>query len=299
MNTEQHNPDERALAAAKAIFHLPEEEDFLRRYAAIIANAYARDRDAPDDAALAAAWKLFPLAYPDDILGKAAIIAHHYSPLVEEIAALQSTITACENEVAKVYCELTAGQFSKMNTRAQHIIDRVDELHDAEIADLYRAWQSDRAALGEAYAAAMKELADLRTQLAAQTQIAENACQDRTIVAQELATANQELIDAQQEAARRTQERDEAQGDAIMKGAACAALRDKLAALQHEKGPRWAELQRAETQLAAAKEDGERLDWLEKNAHDHEVILDVGHHRQQRHDTVREAIDAARQEPKP
>lgn len=47
--------------------------------------------------------------------------------LTEERDALQSTITACEDEVAKVYWHITDSKFSKMNTRAEVIIDEYEE----------------------------------------------------------------------------------------------------------------------------------------------------------------------------
>lgn len=42
---------------------------------------------------------------------------------IKERDELQATLTACENEVAKVYDELTGGKFTKINTRAEVIID--------------------------------------------------------------------------------------------------------------------------------------------------------------------------------
>lgn len=47
----------------------------------------------------------------------------------EEAKELQATITSCEEEVAKVYCELTNNRFSKMNTRAEHVLSAVEEIH--------------------------------------------------------------------------------------------------------------------------------------------------------------------------
>lgn len=44
----------------------------------------------------------------------------------EERDALQETITACEKEVALVYCTLTNGKFSKMNTEAGHILSEIE-----------------------------------------------------------------------------------------------------------------------------------------------------------------------------
>lgn len=47
---------------------------------------------------------------------------------------LQKTIESCEHEVAEVYAALTNGKFSKMNTRAQVILDAVNEIQEADLA---------------------------------------------------------------------------------------------------------------------------------------------------------------------
>lgn len=48
--------------------------------------------------------------------------------LRSKIVELQSTITACEHEVAQVYCAITNGRFSKMNTDAAYILHEVEQL---------------------------------------------------------------------------------------------------------------------------------------------------------------------------
>lgn len=49
--------------------------------------------------------------------------------LTKERNELQATITSCEEEVAKIYTDITNNRFSKMNTRAEHVLAAVEEIH--------------------------------------------------------------------------------------------------------------------------------------------------------------------------
>lgn len=96
--------------------------------------AMAKERDkfqgmarASESALTAVSW---PLVRFDRTGDSPDVIAER---LVARLAAaekerdeLQATITACEEEVSKAYWHITGGKFSKMNTRAEVIIDEYE-----------------------------------------------------------------------------------------------------------------------------------------------------------------------------
>lgn len=55
---------------------------------------------------------------------------HELQDVKREATELRVTITSCEEEVSKVYCELTNNRFSKMNTRAEHVLAAVEEIQE-------------------------------------------------------------------------------------------------------------------------------------------------------------------------
>lgn len=61
----------------------------------------------------------------------ATLIREHVE---RETAELQATITECESAVAEVYCAITGGRFSKMNTRPEVILSEVERIRAEEVA---------------------------------------------------------------------------------------------------------------------------------------------------------------------